>query len=414
MKSLMKKFWLFIRILLVAALTTACGGGGSGGTEASNGTPATSPVLETTNPPPSGGDKPIAYKTPFPYIDVLHTRVVHDPTRRLLYAYVPPADPAHPGSFAIIDVDQRSVSFSAPVDFVPFNMTVSPNGEYLYVATAHTNEVVRLTLPGFGVDMRVTLGADPSAPLSTMGNEPFDGGHVAVSPTDPETFAVSLINNQYWTCAIGVRVYKNTTTITQLYNTVDTSVGDMLAFNENGDAITTLCSGTQPDIVSRLTFNGTTLNIIDSQRGAAHSNSSFSLDIQSTALITGSGTVIDLPALGLRGSLVPLTLYQQGDPASLLHGCVFADATGNYAACLAQTDLSDGFPTTRAFVIYELTNAQPVLAVPLDLPMSRGTSRIFRTGDEEFAVSVGANTNNPVWLSSSHYMHQNTRIYFLK
>jgi hypothetical protein len=108
--------------------------------------------------------------------------------------------------------------------------------------------------------------------------------------------------------------------------------------------------------------------------------------------------------------LPPLTTLPLDGPP-LLQGCVFADDTGLIAACLSET--FEGFPTPRAFVLYELTNANYFSVVPLDLPLSHGTSRIFRTGVGQFAVSVGPSTTNQIFLSPTQYLSQNTRIYFL-
>ena len=346
--------------------------------------------------------------TPYPYVDVLHTSVVFDATRGRLYAYVPHGDTDHPNTFAIIDVNQRTVEYSSTVDFVPFTMEVSPDGSYLYVGTATTHEVVRLSLPNFSVNMRVDLGTDVAAPSWWPAGQKFDAGHIAISPLDSELFAVSLINNLSYTCAEGLRVYKNTSILSKLFNSVDTSVGEVVNFDATGTKLTTLCSQ-YPDVVSRLTYSGNTLTLVDSQRGVTGLGAT--LSVGSSSILTGSGNKFDLPAFTLRGSLPPLTNYQQGDPAPLLHACVFADDAGNIAACLSQT--AEGYPTFRAFVLYELVDANHFLVIPLDLPMSRGTSRIIRTGIGQFAVSVGYSDLNPIYLDPSRYMSQNTRIYFL-
>lgn len=357
-------------------------------------------------------DSPTQYKTPYPYVDILHTSFVFDKTRNRLYAYVPSGDAKHPNTFAVINMSDKTVYYTNPVDFIPFTMTLSHDGSYLYVGSARTHEVIRLSLPDFSINMRFDLGSDPAAPSWWQKDKKFDAGHIAVSPLDPELFAVSLIDNTYWTCAVGLRIYKNGNMQTQFYNWVDTWVGDIVSFDETGTQLTTLCSGTIPDIVARLTYESGSLHIIgEAQRGA--SGVAQTLEVKSNAILTGAGSKFDMPGFTLRGALPPLTAYMHSDPAPMLHACVFADDTGNVAACLSHTDYSDETPTFRAFVLYELTDANHFSVVPLDLPMSRGTSRIIRIRPGEFAVSVGYNDANPEWITPYAYLHQNTRIYFL-
>jgi hypothetical protein len=250
--------------------------------------------------------------------------------------------------------------------------------------------------------------------LITPPGQPFDAGTIAVSPQDSGLFAVSLMTNASTGCAIGLRVYKDSSMMAELYGDNYTSVGQTLTFDATGTQLTTLCTAQSPDVVSHLTYVNGVLSYVDSQRGA--SGSAATLSVNASEILTGGGTKFIMPGFTLLGALQPLTYYGQGDPAPLLHACVFADDAGNYADCLSQTDTAGfAYPTFRAFVLYELTNATPFLAIPLDLPMSRGTSRIFRTGPGQFAVSVGYTDQNPIWLDAYHfhYLPHNTRIYFI-
>jgi len=391
--------------LLIGAF--GCGGGGGGGGNAASTTPALT-TGQPTSGLPTSTTTPV-YQTPYPYVDVLHTRLTFDASRNRIYAYVPSADSSHPNSFAVIDVDTRTVSYTSSVSFVPWTMTVSSDGRYLYVGTAYTHEVIRLTLPDFAIDLRVALGSD-AALFNPQGHQ-FDAGNVAVSPTDAQSFAVSLIDQTYWSCAIGVRVYTNAAVTAQQYATVSTSIGDTVAWDADGVGLTTLCSGGTPDGVARFNYAGGSLTFTAGSGG--HGTMAATLAVLPNVVLDGSGSVFDMPGLVLRGTLRPLTLFQQGDPAPLMHACTFADDLGSTAACLSHTDTTDGFPTFRAFVIYELTNATPLRAIPLDLSVSWMTSRIFRTGPGRFAVSVGSSDQNRMLLAPSMYITQNTRIYFL-
>jgi hypothetical protein len=192
------------------------------------------------------------------------------------------------------------------------------------------------------------------------------------------------------------------------------SIGQTLVFDATGTQLTTLCTDQTPDVVSRLTYVNGVLSYVDSQRGA--SGSAETLSVNASEILTGGGTKFIMPGFTLLGTLQPLTYDPQGDPVRVLHACVFADDAGNVAACLSHTDTAGfAYPTSRAFVLYELTNATPFLVIPLDLPISRATSRIFKTGPGHFAVSVGYTDQNPSWLDAAHfhYLPHNTRIYFL-
>jgi DNA-binding beta-propeller fold protein YncE len=346
-------------------------------------------------------------------VDVLHNTMAFDPTRRLLYAYVSPGDSSHPKSFAIIDVDRQTVRYSTQVDFVPWRLRVSPDGSYLYVATANSGEVVRLALPDLTIDMRFELGPDQTVPpfVSTY-NQKFDAGDIVISPQDSKQFIVSLLHLDYYTCAIGLRIYNDATKLAELYH-LDInapSLGDALTIDQAGRLVT-VCTGQYPDTVTRLSIGGNSLSILDTQNGIFGLASS--VDVSDTTILTGAGNKFDMPQFTLRGGLPPLTLFNQGDPAPLLYGCTFADEVGAVAACISHTDGVDGFPTFRSFVLYELTNANSFGYIPLDLGVNNHASKIIRLGSGQFAVSVGPNYDNPFFISTFHYLQQNTRIYFL-
>jgi hypothetical protein len=161
-----------------------------------------------------------------------------------------------------------------------------------------------------------------------------------------------------------------------------------------------------------MAFDGGALRIVDTQLGV--SGGGAGVEARSDAILTGAGNVFNLPSLSLRGGLPPLTPYQLIDPSPLIYGCIFADETSHFAACLSQTDPADGYPTFRAFVLYELTNSTHYLVIPLDLGMSSKASRIIRIGPGNFIVSVGPSLDNLYMINQFQYLLQNTRIYFLK
>lgn len=92
---------------------------------------------------------------------------------------------------------------------------------------------------------------------------------------------------------------------------------------------------------------------------------------------------------------------------------MFANDEGTVAACLSHWDYDARLPTFRAFVLYELSGANPFSLVGLDQSVGPA-SEIVRFGAGQFAVSVGVDaTENGVQLEPFSYLGQNKRIYFL-
>lgn len=386
----------------------SCGGGGAGDESSSSGGGSSTP---TPSPTPSPSSPP-AYQTPYPFVEVLHTVAVFDNSRRLLYAYVPPGDTDHPQSIAMIDVDQKTVKYSAPVDFVTRTMSVSPDGRYLYVATIDTGEVIRLSLPDLTVDVRFGLGTDPAFPSDQLVAE-----GIAVLPSDSTIFAVSLVNMSFSpSCAAGVRVYQGSDVLAEVYNNVNTCLGATVSSDlVDGQFVTV--SKTYPDIVTRLAYSGNSLSIIDSQRGAK--GPAHSLDVRSNMILTGTGSIFGLPNFTLKNAVVAMTYYEFGieisfDPAPSLGSCVFADDNGAHVTCLSATlqSATSEFPTDRAIIFYQVSDGMPVAAIPMDVPMNV-MSRIFKTGTDSFVVSIGDNDQNRYVYNQYFYLHQNSRIYFI-
>jgi len=306
------------------------------------------------------------------------------------------------------------VAFSAPVSFVPWQMTVSPDGTYLYVASILPRKLVRLKLPDMALDLEVDLGKPTWIPsfLPDYDVTMFPGS-VAVDPTNSKRFAVSMLSSTY-PINQGLRIYQDATPVAEVRWNVDARFGDIVTF-EASDLLTTARSSTEPDAVTRLRVQGNSIVELESLRVGSlqEGGASASLSKSASAYLTGGGSKVELPAYTYRGQLPPLTFFRQGDPAPLLKGCVFANDEGTVAACLSHWDYDARLPTFRAFALYELTNATPFLVVGLDQSMSPA-SEIVRYGPGEFAVSVGMDTlERGVQLEPFSYLVQNKRIYFL-
>ncbi|HZW13176.1 MAG TPA: hypothetical protein VFF81_08300 [Noviherbaspirillum sp.] len=118
-------------------------------------------------------------------VDLTHNELVYDEVRDLYYASIPSSVVGNGNSIATIDPHTGMVSYSAAIGSEPKTMSISPGGQYLYVGLEGAGEVVKLSLPTFAVVARINLGSD-----SFFGTN--FANSIAVSPTDPNVFAVSL------------------------------------------------------------------------------------------------------------------------------------------------------------------------------------------------------------------------------
>jgi len=395
----------------------ACGGGAEAAAPPPSPlpiTPSPTPVPPVApEPQPPAPPAPPQFVTQAPSLDLLHTDLAFDATRRLIYAYVPPADATHPSTIATIEPTTRTVSFSKPMNFVPWHMAVSADGRFLYVASILPRKIVRLALPNLTVDLEVDLGK----PTWIAENHPdidvtMFAGSIAADEQDSERFAVSLVTSTY-PVLHGLRIYRGTQPTAELRWSVGSRFGDVVAF-DTPDRLVTAKSARIPDTVARLAVRGSDIVELDSLSVGAQQQGGGSARIARAgqAYLTGGGSKIELPDFTFRGQLPPLTLYQQGDPFPLIKGCVFADSAGTVAACLSQWDYDALLPTFRALAFYELNGANPFLVAGLDRSVGPA-SEILMIEAGAFAVSVDVDAfQNGVQIEPGSYLGQNKRIYF--
>lgn len=385
------------------ALLGACGGGGGGGNGSAQPDVPAAPVTPAdTSPPPSAS-------SPFRTIDLLHTQLVLDSTRSKLYAYVARDDAAHPDTLATIDPQTLAVSYSAPLGFVPFRLTVSPDGKYLYATTMDTREVVRMRLPDFAIDLRVDMRAFSNPRANAWDAKATEPYSVGVSPADSTVFAVSLVNREIsTTCAERLRIYRDTAVLDELIPNVEQRAGTVIRF-ESADVLLTECTGTIPDIVSRVKFQDGVLRAgaFEFSRGVYGGGPQPQVEAQGDLVMTNGGSVFRRGTLELVGGLRPFTpMVEWEDFGFVLYGCTFADDTPTIAACLAESDKIG----ERYFALYSLTTALPLATVVLPDAFSYA-SQIIRVGPKDFAFAL--KPGSPVRLGEYTYVHRASRIYFI-
>lgn len=120
-------------------------------------------------------------------VDLAHNELVYDALRSRYYASVPSSVVGNGNSIATIDPHSGAVTYSQAIGSEPKTLSISPDGQYLYVGLEGAGEVVKLALPNMAVLARITLGVDASYGT-------YFANSIAVSPADSNTFAVSLKN----------------------------------------------------------------------------------------------------------------------------------------------------------------------------------------------------------------------------
>ncbi|GAB3541514.1 hypothetical protein GCM10027343_12100 [Noviherbaspirillum agri] len=118
-------------------------------------------------------------------VDLAHNELVYDALRNRYYASVPSSVVGNGNTIATIDPHSGAIAYSQAIGSEPKTLSISPDGEYLYVGLDGAGEVVKLSLPNMSVLARINLGAD-----SFYGT--YFANSIAVSPADSNVFAVSL------------------------------------------------------------------------------------------------------------------------------------------------------------------------------------------------------------------------------
>lgn len=118
-------------------------------------------------------------------VGLSHNALVHDPVRGRYYASMPNDGPVAGNRLGVIDPADGSITEVAlTIGQDPFALALNADASALYVGVNGTGEVVKLRLPDFAEEWRVRLPLHP-----THGQ--LLPEHIAVSPTEADTVAVS-------------------------------------------------------------------------------------------------------------------------------------------------------------------------------------------------------------------------------
>lgn len=111
-----------------------------------------------------------------------------DAVNQKIYLSLPSLDGSTGNSVQILDPTTGALGASAFAGSEPNLLSVSANSEYLYVSLNGASEVQRMTLPGLGTDITITLGTSFYGPYYAMDlqSDPASDGAVAVVRGTPE------------------------------------------------------------------------------------------------------------------------------------------------------------------------------------------------------------------------------------
>jgi DNA-binding beta-propeller fold protein YncE len=199
--------------LLLALFLAACGGSGDSG----DSRPYTPPPMVTT---------PTTLRT---MIALSHNALVYDSTRTRYYASIPGSVATYGNRIAMIDATTGAVTYSAQsVGSQPTALAISADAASLYVALNGSGDVVKLSLADFSEQWRVRLPTDVNyGQLTTE--------QLAVSPTDPDVIAVSMVRAGVSPKHGGVGLIRNGALQTRLTDPADLS--NFITFGADGSTV---------------------------------------------------------------------------------------------------------------------------------------------------------------------------------
>jgi hypothetical protein len=120
-------------------------------------------------------------------IDLAGLGMAWDSNSGLLYVGVADYDGAYPNSIVAINGQTGSVVQSQTVSPDPYLLSVSANGQYLYVAFATATTMTQLQLPGLTSPLTWTLNNPQNTAV-------YNAGDLRAAPISPHTTAVTLFD----------------------------------------------------------------------------------------------------------------------------------------------------------------------------------------------------------------------------
>ncbi len=158
-------------------------------------------------------------------IALSHRALVFVASRGVYLASVSSSDPVNGNRIATIQAGNGSVTYSAPVGSGPGPMSVSADGNVLYVGLEGSGEVLKLALPSMQELARVRLPVDPY--LGQLLPE-----DISVSPTSADVFAVSMMRTGFSPRHAGVSLVRGM--VVQPQRTQQHTGSTRIAFDVDG------------------------------------------------------------------------------------------------------------------------------------------------------------------------------------
>lgn len=310
-------------------------------------------------------------------IALVHQDLVHDAVRNRYYASVPAGAPAGAGTIAIIDATTGAVTYSAALGGSPGALALSANASHLVVGM-DSGALLQLRLPDFAEVWRVQLPVD-----GFFG--PQTAEHIAVSPADAGTVAVSLQRAGVSPRHGGVVLVRDG--VLQPRQTQDHTGSNLVVFGPAGDALYGFNTETSEHGLRRITVHPDGLEEVAVVPASPPDFGLASLDLSPQGLLLGR-QLRAVPGLALLGS----------------HNTPDGGACRWHAASAQVVCLQDaGGAVDRALVV-----ADPESFVVTDRPVVQpGTSldvvvALVPGGAGQVALRVGTSgsgvTSDRIWL----------------
>lgn len=145
--------------------------------------------IAVQNPAPGGLSSSLNFNVSYPalvrILDIPANDLVWDPKAQRIYASVPSSYGTKGNSIAVINPVNGRVTGFYFVGSEPNQLALSADSSYLYVGLNGNGSVQRMILPGFTLDINVSLGSSEFGGLNIA-------AALQVSPGDSHTFAVAL------------------------------------------------------------------------------------------------------------------------------------------------------------------------------------------------------------------------------
>jgi DNA-binding beta-propeller fold protein YncE len=303
-------------------------------------------------------------------VPVLVKDMVYDKFNDRIYATVPSTEHRIGNTVTVIDPDTATIQSSVPVGSEPGPLSLSHDGQLLYVGLHDVAAISVVDVPSMTVDLQFSVGDGPVSRSTLVAND------IEVSPDDPSVIAVSTLWQDNETAHEGVAVFdrgERRPVMSDYFSAVDE-----IEFSNSGDVVYGYISATRGSIDEGLRTLAVDKNGV-TESDVTHGLLMNALDIEfgRGLIFSTSGEVIDPEAKALLGNFNLDVEYGGAD--------------------LVEPDVARSrvyFLIYRRLVAFDLKTFK--LVGEITLPRGGYEDDIFprsliRVGDEQLAVAIGKN-----------------------